>query len=520
MMKKIILMIICLISTHAGISQDKKIWTLRECIDYALQNNLNVKRSLLSVENTQIGLTQSKLQMLPSLNGGSTFGYNWGRSIDPTTNLFSTQRINSFNLNASSSVILFNGFRLMNTYRQSDLDNAASKEDFAKSKNDVILSVITFYTNVIFNKELFSNAESQLATTTQQLERTRRLAEAGSVPRGNVLDLEAQQATNELNLINRENALNLSLLQLKQALQFSASTPMEIEVPQIDIGTELLLTETSEQIYEAARQTLPEVKSAQLKLQSSVLALKASRGSLYPRLSLNGNLFSNYSSAADRDRFIRDGGTPTTVAQQIGYLQGANTPVLTDVHDIPEVAEVASVVDVLQTPAFLCRQTDFIHAVASAGLPVNIKKGQFLAPGDMKNVVDKAREASGRDNIMVCERGASFGYNNLISDMRSLAIMRETGCPVVFDATHSVQLPGGQGTSSGGQRDFVPVLARAAVASGIAGIFMETHPDPSKALSDGPNAWPLGLMADLLGTLKELDALVKRRGFAETGLMQ
>ena len=324
-------MSICLMSMHAGISQDKKIWTLKECIYYALQNNLNVKRSLLTVENSQIGLTQSKLQMLPSLNGGSTFGYNWGRSIDPTTNLFSTQRINSFNLNASSSVILFNGFRLLNTYRQSDLDNAASKEDFAKAKNDVILSVITFYTNVIFNKELFSNAESQLATTTQQLERTRKLAEAGSVPRGNVLDLEAQQATNELNLINRENALNLSLLQLKQALQFSASTPMEIEVPQLDIGTELLLTETSEQIYDAARQTLPEVKSAQLKLQSSTLALKATRGSLYPRLSLNGNLFSNYSSAADRQRFIRDGGTPTTVSQQIGYLQGTNTPVISDV---------------------------------------------------------------------------------------------------------------------------------------------------------------------------------------------
>ncbi len=331
MMKKIILMSICLISMHAGISQDKKIWTLKECIDYALQNNLNVKRSLLTVENSQIGLTQSKLQMLPSLNGGSTFGYNWGRSIDPTTNLFSTQRINSFNLNASSSVILFNGFRLLNTYRQSDLDNAASKEDFAKAKNDVILSVITFYTNVIFNMELFSNAESQLATTTQQLERTRKLAEAGSVPRGNVLDLEAQQATNELNLINRENALNLSLLQLKQALQFSASTPMEIEVPQLDIGTELILTETAEQIYDAARQTLPEVKSAQLKLQSSTLALKATRGSLYPRLSLNGNLFSNYSSAADRERFIRDGGTPTTVSQQIGYVQGLNTPVLSDI---------------------------------------------------------------------------------------------------------------------------------------------------------------------------------------------
>jgi 2-dehydro-3-deoxyphosphooctonate aldolase (KDO 8-P synthase) len=193
-------------------------------------------------------------------------------------------------------------------------------------------------------------------------------------------------------------------------------------------------------------------------------------------------------------------------------------PVLTDVHAEEQIAEVAKVVDVLQTPAFLCRQTDFIHAVARAGLPVNIKKGQFLAPGDMKNVVDKAREASGSDNIMVCERGASFGYNNLVSDMRSLAIMRDTGCPVVFDATHSVQLPGGQGTSSGGQREFVPVLARAAVATGVAGVFMETHPDPAKALSDGPNAWPLQRMKELLATLKELDALVKRRGFAEATL--
>ena len=193
-------------------------------------------------------------------------------------------------------------------------------------------------------------------------------------------------------------------------------------------------------------------------------------------------------------------------------------PVLTDVHTEEEVPTVAAIVDVLQTPAFLCRQTDFIHAVARSGKPVNIKKGQFLAPGDMKNVVDKAREASGADNIMVCERGASFGYNNLVSDMRSLAIMRDTGCPVVFDATHSVQLPGGQGTSSGGQREFVPVLARAAVATGVAGVFMETHPDPAKALSDGPNAWPLPRMKDLLATLKEIDALVKKKGFAEASL--
>jgi 2-dehydro-3-deoxyphosphooctonate aldolase (KDO 8-P synthase) len=193
-----------------------------------------------------------------------------------------------------------------------------------------------------------------------------------------------------------------------------------------------------------------------------------------------------------------------------------NVPVLTDVHTEAEVPLVASVVDVLQTPAFLCRQTDFIHAVAASGKPVNIKKGQFLAPGDMKQVVAKAREAAGgQDSIMVCDRGVSFGYNNLVSDMRSLAIMRETDCPVVFDATHSVQLPGGQGTSSGGQREFVPVLARAAVAAGISGLFMETHPDPAKALSDGPNAWPLGRMKALLATLKGIDALVKAQGFEE-----
>ena len=192
-------------------------------------------------------------------------------------------------------------------------------------------------------------------------------------------------------------------------------------------------------------------------------------------------------------------------------------PVLTDVHEYTPMQEVASVVDVLQTPAFLVRQTDFIRNVCSAGKPVNIKKGQFLSPWDMKPVVDKAR-STGNGQIMVCERGASFGYNNLVSDMRSLAVMRDTGCPVVFDATHSVQLPGGQGSSSGGQREFVPVLARAAVAVGVAGVFMETHPDPSKALSDGPNAWPWGKMEALLETMLELDAITKRAGFAESSL--
>lgn len=192
-------------------------------------------------------------------------------------------------------------------------------------------------------------------------------------------------------------------------------------------------------------------------------------------------------------------------------------PVLTDVHEYTPMDEVASVVDVLQTPAFLVRQTDFIRKVCAAGKPVNIKKGQFLSPWDMKPVVEKAR-STGNDQIMVCERGASFGYNNLVSDMRSLAVMRETDCPVVFDATHSVQLPGGQGTSSGGQREFVPVLARAAIAVGVAGVFMETHPKPEEALSDGPNAWPLDRMRALLETMLELDAVTKRAGFAESNL--
>ncbi|MGD2055886.1 MAG: 3-deoxy-8-phosphooctulonate synthase [Gammaproteobacteria bacterium] len=204
------------------------------------------------------------------------------------------------------------------------------------------------------------------------------------------------------------------------------------------------------------------------------------------------------------------------ILQQVREQTGV--PVLTDVHEDTPLAEVADVVDVLQTPAFLCRQTNFIQNVASQGKPVNIKKGQFLSPWDMKNVADKAL-ATGNRQIMVCERGASFGYNNLVSDMRSLAVMRECGVPVVFDATHSVQLPGGQGSSSGGQREFVPVLARAAIAAGVAGIFMETHPDPAQALSDGPNAWPLPHLAELLEVLLRIDTTVKSRPFPETGLL-
>ena len=223
------------------------------------------------------------------------------------------------------------------------------------------------------------------------------------------------------------------------------------------------------------------------------------------------------------DRSFRGPGMEEGLKVLEKVRDSVGVPVLTDVHDIPQIKPVAEVVDVLQTPAFLARQTDFIHAVAASGKPVNIKKAQFMAPHDMKNVVDKAKNAAAaagfnEETIMVCERGASFGYNNLVSDMRGLAIMRETGCPVVFDATHSVQLPGGQGTSSGGQREHVPVLARAAVASGISGLFMETHPDPANALSDGPNAWPLDRMESLLTTLVALDRTVKEAGFEEMAL--
>jgi len=299
MMKKILLLSACLLAGILGQAQDKKVWTLKECIDYALQNNLTVKTSMINAEISKVNLDQSKFQMLPTLNGNSSFGYNWGRNIDPTTNLFITQRINSINFNANSSLLLFNGFRLFNTYKQSGIDNEAAAEDFIKAKNDVILNVITLYTTVIFNKELLNNAQSQLATTTQQLERTRKLSEAGSVPRGNVLDLEAQQASNELNLITNENAVMLSTLRLKQALQMPASEPMEIEVPQLEVEAQQGVTETAEQIYDKALATMPEVKSVRLKLQSSIYAYKATRGSYFPRLSLSGNLFSNYSSAAD-----------------------------------------------------------------------------------------------------------------------------------------------------------------------------------------------------------------------------
>lgn len=280
-----------------GQNTDKKIYTLKECVEIALKNNLTVRRNQLSVETAEINLLQSRMTMLPTVNLGGSTGYNWGRSIDPTTNQFIDQRIQNANINGNASLLLFNAFRVMNTIRQSVNDKAAADNDFTKAKNDVVLTVITNYTSVIFNRELFQTAQFQLKTTEQQLERTKKLEQAGSVPIGNVLDLEAQLATNELNAVQRENAYNLSLLQLKQALQLPASTPMEIEVPELGLD-EQALAETSEQIYDIARQNMPEIKAAVFRVESSNYALKAARGNLFPRLSLNGSAFTNYSSAA------------------------------------------------------------------------------------------------------------------------------------------------------------------------------------------------------------------------------
>jgi len=275
----------------------KKNFTLKECIEIALQNNLTVKRSVLGLKGADITLDQSRYSMLPNVNLSSSGGSNWGRSIDPTTNQFIDQKIDNANINANANLLLFNAFRVINTIRQSVNDKAAAENDYIKAKNDVILTVISFYTSVIFNQELLQNAQFQLRTTQQQLERTKKLEQAGAVPFGNVLDLEAQDATNELNLIQRENAYNLSLLQLKQSLQLPASTQLDVEVPALGVE-DLAIDQTTEQIYDLARQNMPEIKAAVLRTESANYGLKAARGSFYPRLSLNAGTFTNYSSAA------------------------------------------------------------------------------------------------------------------------------------------------------------------------------------------------------------------------------
>lgn len=312
------------ISQQADSISGDEMWTLQECVEFALANNLQVKRSELNVELSSIDRRQSKLAMLPTANAQGSYGYNWGRGIDPVTNQFiSSQRNGYTSLGASSGVILFNGFRIQNTIKQSNFELEASEEDLAKSRNDVTLNVISLFINVVFNKELVENARFQLSSSQQQFERTQKLVAAGSLPKSDELNLDAQVATNELNLINQENALTLSLLQLQQALQLPASDDFDVVIP--DIATEdLVLEQSREEIYQIAKGTMPEIESAKLRIESSRYGIKAARGSLYPRLSVNGSVNTNYSSAS-ATRFVPDGGFNQF---ETGYfVQGTNAPV-------------------------------------------------------------------------------------------------------------------------------------------------------------------------------------------------
>lgn len=338
-MRKSFVFLFCLLTTAALAQDSVKVWTLRECVDYALANNLTVERSVYNVESSEIDHGQARWAMAPSLNASGSYGYNWGRSINPVTNLFTTREITSLSPNANSSVTLFNGLRIQNTIRQTASGLEASQADLEKSKNDVILTVINFYITVVFNKELLENARFQLSSSQQQLDRTVKQVEAGAVPKSNQLNLDAQVATNELNVINRENALNLSLLQLKQALQIPASQSFDIEVPAISVE-DLLLESSREEIYQMALQSLPEVRSAKLRVQSSYYAVKAAKGSLYPRLSLNASVNSNYSSANDDARYQVDGSTTSIV--QIGSVDvgGIVYPVTSPVSS-PNIVQIA-----------------------------------------------------------------------------------------------------------------------------------------------------------------------------------
>lgn len=319
-MKRILLFALISLCYANANSQDEKLWTLQECVKLALENNLNVRRSFYNVENFKIGLFQSKMALLPTLNMGSSYAKNFGRALNPVTNSFVNRNSNNLNLQANSSLTLFNGFRLQNTLRQSSHDFAASGQDLEKAKNDVVINVVTLFVNVIFNQELYDNASYQLNSSKQQLERITQQVQAGSLPKGDQLNQEAQVATNEVNLVNQENALNLSLLQLKQALQLPGFTPMRVQAPEVQ-AEDLLLEESPEEIYEIALQRMPEIKSAQLKVESAQLAWKANKGGLYPRLSLNGSAASNYSSASDGPRTAFDG-TFSQTPNPIGVVDG------------------------------------------------------------------------------------------------------------------------------------------------------------------------------------------------------
>jgi len=337
-MNKLKLLIGFVVISSWATAQDTKEWALQECIDYALENNLDVKRSRLNLESSDITLEQSKLDMLPSVNANGSYGYSWGRSIDPTTNLFvENQRIASSNASLNANVTLFNAFRMQNTIKQNKLSFEANQESLEASKNTVIFNVISLYTNVLFTKELFENAKKQLNSTQEQVNRTERMVEAGSLPKSNLLDLLAQKATNEVNVVSTENNYQLAKIQLKQALQLPPDSQVEIVVPELEVEVEPSIDQSAYEIYQIALNEMPQVKSAELNQESAEVGVKVAKSGLYPTLSLSGGLNTRYSDAADVERFVRDGGDPTIIQNpQIGFVQGTNTPVLsTQSQEIP-----------------------------------------------------------------------------------------------------------------------------------------------------------------------------------------
>lgn len=308
--------------------EEEKIWTLRECVTYALSNNIQIARSENNLRSTEVDFRQSKLSTLPNLNANLSYGYNWGRSVDPVTYQYTTQELNSINPGLSSSVTLFNGLRIQNTIKQTSRAHHAAEYDLQRTKNDVMLNIASLYITVIFNKEQLENARFLLGSSQVQLDRIRKQVEAGALARSEQLNLEAQVATNEVNVVNQENAVALSLLQLKQALLLPASTPMDVELMEIEV-VDMVLEESRDEIFDIAKETMPEIKSAQLQVESSEYAVKAARGQYYPRLTLSGSINSNYSSASDRPRFVPEGGDPVPVTQPIGYVEATGQTVVT-----------------------------------------------------------------------------------------------------------------------------------------------------------------------------------------------
>lgn len=395
------------VSSFAQIDTTARKWTLCEIIDYAIAHNLTVKRSEYAVETGEVNALQAKAALLPTLNGNASYGYNWGRTIDPGSNSFTENRVKSINMNLSSSLLLWNGFRLFYNVKQTDTELEALSEDLIKSRNDVILSVITLYINVVFNKELYNVAKLQLRSTEEQLLRTRKLAEAGSVPQANVLNLEAQFATNELNLIQRENAVNLTLLQLKQALQLPAATPLDVELPQIDLNANDVVNKTPEEIYEIATSSMPEIKAARLRRKGALFALRSTQGNFYPRFSMSGSISTIYSD--QRKQVDLNGPIRLGDPQQIGYVDGSLTPVYTQ-----------QVIPTLYTPSYYSQFESNLGKSLGFNLQIPIFNGLSTRSAVQRAKISRnLAEISLTENENRLRQTVETAYNDAVSAIKT-----------------------------------------------------------------------------------------------------